>query len=487
MAVELATAYFSLLPSMKGTAAAVTQGLAPVEGAALAGGSKAGAALGGGLVASFGKFVPVLGGLLVGAGIVDVFKDSVSAASDLNESTNAVRVTFGDLAGEIDRLGNTSATRLGLSKNQFNGLATQFSSFATTIAGKGGDAVTILDDLTTRGADFASVYNLDVKDALTLFQSGLAGETEPLRRFGIDLSAASVEAYAYANGIAAAGAPLTEQQKIQARYAFLMAQTAKTQGDFANTSDQLANSQRIFEAKLENVRAKLGDALLPALTKFVEYGTDRGIPLVEKLVELFIKGEPAITATADALLVLTDASIANFAPLMAVFGAFADGNVTLSESIDLLRSLPAELQNAIIGLVNFNAGAVNGFLGAVEGIVNPVLDVINQVVVAFGGTAGLSSISLPKLGQLSLSDSPGGRTTRTGFFAEGAVVTRATAAVVGEGRYPEAIIPLRPDVLAGIGRGITGSAGNTNFNVTTSDPLLAAQAVYQRLGKAMVG
>ena len=64
--------------------------------------------------------------------------------------------------------------------------------------------------------------NLDVNQAAELFQSGLAGETEPLRKFGIDLSAAAVEASAYANGIAKAGKPLTEQQKVQARYALLM-------------------------------------------------------------------------------------------------------------------------------------------------------------------------------------------------------------------------------------------------------------------------
>jgi len=45
----------------------------------------------------------------------------------------------------------------------------------------------------------------------------------------------------------------------------LMEQTEKTAGDFANTSDGLANSQRILSAQIENTAAKTGKQLAPAL------------------------------------------------------------------------------------------------------------------------------------------------------------------------------------------------------------------------------
>ena len=41
----------------------------------------------------------------------------------------------------------------------------------------------VINDLTTRAADFASVMNIDVQEASTVFRSGLSGETEPLKRF----------------------------------------------------------------------------------------------------------------------------------------------------------------------------------------------------------------------------------------------------------------------------------------------------------------
>lgn len=222
----------------------------------------------GGNLTKFGAGAVAFAGV-AGAGLVKL----AGKASDLAESVNAVNVTFGDAAGGILKLGEEAARAVGLSKTEFNGLAVQFSSFATTVAGKGGDVVKTMDDITTRAADFASVMNLDVAEAARVFQSGLAGETEPLKKFGIDLSAAAVEAYAVANGITESGKAMTEAEKVQARYGALMEQTNKTAGDFANTSGGAANQQRIFKAELENLQASIGAGALPMLTSLLTVAT----------------------------------------------------------------------------------------------------------------------------------------------------------------------------------------------------------------------
>jgi phage-related protein len=274
----VATAFVSIVPSLKGFEGNLR---AQLNGEMDVAGAEGGKRLGGGLLASAKSFVgPLIATFSVFAA-VDFFKGAVEQASNLSESQNAIKVTFGDAAGAIAKLGEDSATRLGLSTSAFNGIATQFSAFAGTIAGAGGDVSKVVDELSTRGADFASVMNLDVKDALGLFQSGLAGETEPLRKYGIDMSAAAVEAYALSKGIWDGAGTMTEAQKVQARYGSLMEQTSKTQGDFANTSDGLANSQRIANAEIENARAKLGDQLLPIIASVTSFVADTFIPVIE--------------------------------------------------------------------------------------------------------------------------------------------------------------------------------------------------------------
>lgn len=229
----------------------------------------------------------VAGGIGIGlaAGLASQIKPAIDAASDLAESTNAVEVAFGDAADEILALGDNAARGLGLSKTELFGISTQFSSFAKTIAGDSGDVVGVIDELSTRGADFASVFNLEVGDALGKFQSGLAGQSEPLRNFGIDMSAARVEQYLLENGLWDGTTALTEQDKVMGRYGTLMEQTSITQGDFTNTSDGLANQQRITKAEFENLRAEIGEKFLPILNNVMGFILDDLIPAIEDFWE----------------------------------------------------------------------------------------------------------------------------------------------------------------------------------------------------------
>ncbi len=293
----IASAFVTIVPSLQGFSKDLNKQLSSTMDGT---GNRAGGDLAKNTAKGFrskmgGAFRPVLGALAASFSAVAVggfLKDSVRAASDLNESLNAVNVTFGASAKEIQILGKQAATTIGLSESAFNGLAVQFSAFATTVAGRGGNVAQVIDELSRRGADFASVMNLDVNEAMRLFQSGLAGETEPLRRFGIDLSAAAVEMFALENGIWDGTGAMSESQKVMARYQALMAQTEKTAGDFANTSDELANRNRINAARFEDAKASLGQSLVPAMEMAASVISKYLIPALEN-VSAWMKDNPA--------------------------------------------------------------------------------------------------------------------------------------------------------------------------------------------------
>ena len=197
--------------------------------------------------------------------IVNFAKGSISAASDLAESMNAVQVTFGDASEEILKLGENASKTVGMSARDFNAFAVQFAGFTKQIAGANGDVTAVTDELTVRIADFASVMNLDIPRAAQIFQSSLSGSSEPARAFGIDMSDAAVKAHALATGLVDSTAEMTEAEKVTSRYSLLMESTSQMAGDFSNTQDGLANSMRILEADMDNARATIGEAMVPAL------------------------------------------------------------------------------------------------------------------------------------------------------------------------------------------------------------------------------
>jgi hypothetical protein len=212
---------------------------------------------------------------------------AVNSASNLSESVNAVNVAFGSSAKSILALGENAASSLGLSKTEFNEAAVAFSSFAERIVGQGGDTTKFIQELTTRAADFASVYNLKggVAEALERFRSGLAGQTEPLAKFGVNLLDTEVKAYAVENRIAAVGKELTATEKVQARFGLLMQETSKTAGDFANTSDGLANGMRRLQKQVADTEAEIGAQLLPVLESVLPIVREMATELGQKLTD----------------------------------------------------------------------------------------------------------------------------------------------------------------------------------------------------------
>ena len=230
--------------------------------------------------ANIGKTTAAIG-IALGVIAVTQIKKAIDAASDLAEATNAVDVTFGDAAEGILELGENAARGLGLSKTELFGISVQFSAFARTIAGDGGDVVEVVDEISRRGADFASVYNLDVADALNKFQSGLAGQSEPLKQYGIDVSDVAIKAFALKNNIGDGTGELTEQEKVLARYGSIMEQTEAVAGDFADTADSFANQQRILTKEIENTRAEIGQKFLPIMQDFQGFILETVIPAVQ--------------------------------------------------------------------------------------------------------------------------------------------------------------------------------------------------------------
>jgi len=235
-----------------------------------------------GLSKSAGAF-----GLALGAGgLVFGVKKAIDAASNLNESADKARRIFGEASAEVEKFGEGAATQFGLSKRAALDAASGFG----ILLGKTGEAPAQIAAMSTQLAglsgDLASFANLSggAEEASQKLTSVLAGETEAGRSLGIVFNAATVEAKALALGLADTAKELTEGDKILARYKIVLEETATQQGNFADTSDGLANQQRTLAEQWENAQATLGQKLLPLATQLVGVLTDM-IPVIVGVVD----------------------------------------------------------------------------------------------------------------------------------------------------------------------------------------------------------
>ena len=218
----------------------------------------------------------------VTAPIAGAFAMAVMAASDLNETLNKTTVVFGDAAAGVLAWSEDSATAFGLSQNEALGMAATFGNIFTGMGIAGDAAAAMSQDIVALGADLGSFNNVPTAEALEAIRAGLLGEYEPLRRFGIVLDAAAVEARALEMGLVDANGEVTEAGKVAARQALITEGAANAQGDFAETSGSLANQMKILRARLTNAAAAIGQILLPYVTRMVSFvGT-----LVERFGDL---------------------------------------------------------------------------------------------------------------------------------------------------------------------------------------------------------
>ena len=201
---------------------------------------------------------------LVGLGMA-----AIGAASDLEESMSKVGVVFGDASEEVEDFASTAATSLGMSEQAALEATGTYGNLLRAMGLTSEESADMSTSLVTLAADLASFNNIDPTVALEKLRAGLTGETEPLKTLGINMNQARLEAKALELGLISAGETMDAAAKAQAAYAIMVEDTALAQGDFARTSDGLANSSRILKAQLQDVSAELGEKLLPVAIRLV--------------------------------------------------------------------------------------------------------------------------------------------------------------------------------------------------------------------------
>lgn len=192
-------------------------------------------------------------------------KSGIKAASDLNESISASKEVFGSSFGKINAQVEANTKAFGLMRRSQIDAANGFGSLAQG-AGYGQKAsAEFANTFAMLAADLASFKNLSFEDATAKLTSALAGESEPLRRFGVLIDDDAVKAYALSHGLATSAKSIDNHAKMAARAALIQQGLSAASGDLARTADSAANQFRRAGGGLANFAERIGQLLLPAI------------------------------------------------------------------------------------------------------------------------------------------------------------------------------------------------------------------------------
>lgn len=185
------------------------------------------------------------------------------------ENLNLFRVTFGELADEAERYVEAYSTALGLDPSEVMRNMGFFNQIVTGFGVSAEEGYKMSKLLTQLSYDLASFVNIDFEEAMFKFQSGIAGELEPLRRVGYALDEVTLQQVAYNHGIQKSIRNMSQAEKAYLRLWAMYEQSANVMGDLAGTLDSPANASRVLEQQIILLKRAIGNGLLPIVTKLI--------------------------------------------------------------------------------------------------------------------------------------------------------------------------------------------------------------------------
>ena len=196
--------------------------------------------------------------------IVQFGRETIMAASNMAEAASKVGVVFGENAQTVLDFGANASSSIGLSERAALTAAGTYGNLFQALGVARGTATEMSTSLVTLASDLASFNDTNVDDALNALRSGLSGETEPLKRFGVALNEVTLKNKAFEMGFGNIKGVMDPAIKAQVTYALVMEQTKMAQGDFARTQEGTANTMRELTAKFDEAKVAIGEALMPA-------------------------------------------------------------------------------------------------------------------------------------------------------------------------------------------------------------------------------
>lgn len=384
----------------------------------------------------------VAAGLGIAAGAISV--KMASLASDANEAASKFQFVFQQAADKTGQSLDDFSKRAGRSRYEMRSMAADIGALVQPMGftrEKTGELSTAVAKL---AVDLSSFFNVSESDALIALKAGIVGESEPLRRLGVNLNEAKIQQEAFRLGIAKTKDEVNGAIKTQAILSLVFKETAQAQGDAIRTGDQFANSWRRMKSFIKDTATDLGQTFIPVATKYARSVGDAAKRVAEwtkanrqfiqqKFDQYLGKVESFVGGIWKAMTNLYQTS----GPLLDVLGGIYDKAVGLYQSfMQWFSTLPKGTQDALkvgaaLAVIGTALSQFGGSIPVIGQFATAIGDLINPLKLAGGalgalmpliGAGGGIAAALASLGPLLIS-----------FVAATGPVGLLIAAIIGAG------------------------------------------------------
>ena len=212
-----------------------------------------------------------------------LYSNFLEKAVDTSEELNLFNVVFDN----IEKNGKTTFSELGEEANKFQNKLNEafgtnkketmryqglFQSMGESSGLSEEVAALMSENMTKLSYDLASLYNTTETKAAESLRAGVyAGQTKPLRNYGIDVTQTSFKPIMAELGLDKSVNELTQAEKEVLRYISTLRQAQNAMGDFANTIESPANQLKVLKQQFYEMQAAIGNLFVGAFARILPY------------------------------------------------------------------------------------------------------------------------------------------------------------------------------------------------------------------------
>lgn len=310
----------------------------------------------------------------IGATAAFGLSKAVMAASNFEAEFEGVNQVFGEAAKSVQAFAKQAGDSAGITETAALQASKTFGLFAVNSGLAQDEAAKFATSLVQLAGDLGSFNDVPAAEALQAIQSGLQGQAEPLRKFGVFLTDDALKAEALAMKIYDGVGALSAQQKMLASYSLILRDTQIQQGDFVKYQETFGNQLKSLTADFESLKVQIGMELLPVLAELLptvrtligELGSKLTAAVrsvdwasfltsLAKALEFFIRHIETIAKVSAALFVLNTA----YNAVKVAAGLYNAAVTILNYTLQSTTKSAIALRNALfIGAVTLAIGAV---------------------------------------------------------------------------------------------------------------------------------
>ena len=286
---------------------------------------------------------------LAGVGIVASIGGIVAKGSEWSAQVEGQKFLYNNLDKSIQKAidsNSKNAQAIGLTSQQYKNGATDISTYYKNMGLTSQATAELSGKTMDLVADLGAVKDVPFDEALADFKSALMGNYEAVDKYGISLSASTLENSEFVKSLGKSWNQLSDNEKMMAAYNEITRQGASAQGLAKQEAESFGMKFKLLKQQISETVGEIGTNLLPVLEPLVKKFSEVATKISE-----WVKDNPKLTQT---ILVVTGAIgllLTVLGPIIMLIGTLTIAVATFNVAMLPVAGTVALVVGAIVGLI----------------------------------------------------------------------------------------------------------------------------------------